>query len=372
MRRLLTVRGRKPAMQLDSDADVYLRGVSKSYGNVLAVRDLTLAIPRGVFFSLLGPSGCGKTTTLRLIAGFEQPSDGAVFIRGKDVTAVPPYRRDFAMVFQNFALFPHLSVAENVAFGLRMRRIGGAERTGRVKEALDLVKLAGYGERYPKQLSGGQQQRVALARAIIVRPAVLLLDEPLGALDKSLREDMQVELRQLQRKLGITTIFVTHDQEEALTLSDQVAVMRDGVIAQLGPPRALYERPTSAFVAGFLGASNFFAARVVARGVVEIAGQRMSIDGEHAIGASLRLAVRPEKIVLARIATISPAGDGLPAQIREIVYRGATTHLYLESAAGPIIAYLQNAAGDATRWQVGDGAACSWAEGSAVVLEDQA
>ena len=226
-------------MQTESDADVYLGGVSKSYGSVPAVRDLTLAIPRGVFFSLLGPSGCGKTTTLRLIAGFEQPSAGAVFIRGADVTAVPPYRRDFAMVFQNFALFPHLSVAENVAFGLRMRRIAGSERAGRVKEALDLVKLAGYGERYPKQLSGGQQQRVALARAIIVRPAVLLLDEPLGALDKSLREDMQVELRQLQRKLGITTVFVTHDQEEALTLSDQVAVMRDGVIEQLGPPRAL-------------------------------------------------------------------------------------------------------------------------------------
>src|SRR5258707_4902189 len=176
-------------MQSDSEADVYLRGVSKSYGSVAAVRDLTLAIPRGVFFSLLGPSGCGKTTTLRLIAGFEQPSDGAVFIRGKDVTAVPPYRRDFAMVFQNFALFPHLSVAENVAFGLRMRRIGGAERTGRVKEALDLVKLAGYGERYPKQLSGGQQQRVALARAILVPPAVLLLHQPLGALRKSFRQD---------------------------------------------------------------------------------------------------------------------------------------------------------------------------------------
>jgi ABC-type Fe3+/spermidine/putrescine transport system ATPase subunit len=200
-------------MPADSDADVYLRGVSKTYGSVPAVRDLTLAIPRGVFFSLLGPSGCGKTTTLRLIAGFEQPSAGAVFIRGTEVTAVPPYRRDFAMVFQNFALFPHLSVADNVAFGLRMRRIGGTERAGRVKEALELVKLAGYGERYPKQLSGGQQQRVALARAIVVRPAVLLLDEPLGALDKSLREDMQVELRQLQRQLGITTVFVTHDQE---------------------------------------------------------------------------------------------------------------------------------------------------------------
>src|SRR6185437_3505758 len=215
-----------------NDIDVRLASVSKSYGSVPAIRDLDLTIARGVFFSLLGPSGCGKTTTLRLIAGFEQPSAGAVFIRNRDVTAVPPYRRDFAMVFQNFALFPHLSVAENVAFGLRMRRIGGVERASRVKEALDLVKLAGYGERYPKQLSGGQQQRVALARAILVRPAVLLLDEPLGALDKSLREEMQVELRQLQKTLGITAVFVTHDQEEALTMSDRVAVMRDGVIEQ--------------------------------------------------------------------------------------------------------------------------------------------
>jgi putative spermidine/putrescine transport system ATP-binding protein/spermidine/putrescine transport system ATP-binding protein len=350
-----------------SETDVQLSGVSKSYGNVLAVRDLDLAIPRGVFFSLLGPSGCGKTTTLRLIAGFEQASVGAVFIRGRDVTAVPPYRRDFAMVFQNFALFPHLSVAENVAFGLRMRRVAAAERVSRVKEALDLVKLAGYGERYPKQLSGGQQQRVALARAVIVRPAVLLLDEPLGALDKSLREDMQVELRQLQRKLGITTVFVTHDQEEALTLSDHVAVMRDGVIEQLGAPRALYERPANEFVAGFLGASNFFDARVMGEGVVEIAGHRAAIEGDHALGAALRLAVRPEKITLSRSFT----NGGLRARISEIVYRGANTHLYLQSAAGPLIAYLQNAAAEAVPWQVGDEAACSWAAGSAVVLKTQ-
>jgi spermidine/putrescine ABC transporter ATP-binding subunit len=354
-------------MQSDSEADVYLRGVSKSYGSVAAVRDLTLAIPRGVFFSLLGPSGCGKTTTLRLIAGFEQPSVGAVFIRGADVTAVPPYRRDFAMVFQNFALFPHLSVAENVAFGLRMRRIAGAKRAERVKEALDLVKLSGYGERYPKQLSGGQQQRVALARAIIVRPAVLLLDEPLGALDKSLREEMQVELRQLQRKLGITTVFVTHDQEEALTLSDQVAVMRDGVIEQLGPPRALYETPTTEFVAGFLGASNFFDATVVERGIVEIARQRAAIEGDHPVGASLRLAIRPEKIALSRV----PSGEGLRARIREIVYRGANTHLYLESAAGPVIAYLQNVGSEATPWQVDDIVTCGWAPTSTVVLESR-
>jgi spermidine/putrescine ABC transporter ATP-binding subunit len=352
-----------------SDIDVRLAAVSKSYGSVPAIRALDLTIPRGVFFSLLGPSGCGKTTTLRLIAGFEQPSAGAVFIRNRDVTSVPPYRRDFAMVFQNFALFPHLSVAENVAFGLRMRRIGGAERASRVTEALALVKLAGYGERYPKQLSGGQQQRVALARAIIVRPAVLLLDEPLGALDKSLREDMQVELRQLQRTLGITTVFVTHDQEEALTLSDQVAVMRDGVIEQRGAPRALYERPATAFVAGFLGASNFFAGMVVGRDngatIVEIADWRLPIAVDLPTGTAIRLVVRPEKIGLAS----SSEACGLPARLREIVYRGATTHLYLESAAGPVIAYLQNVAPDAAAWRIGDEVKCSWAPSSAVVLE---
>src|SRR5919199_76955 len=239
-----------------SATDVRFERVSKRYGRAVAVRSLTLDIPRGLFFSLLGPSGCGKTTTLRLIAGFEQPNEGDVFIRGRQVTNVPPYRRDFAMVFQNFALFPHLSVADNVAFGLKMLRVATAERATQVREALALVKLEGFADRYPKQLSGGQQQRVAIARAVVMKPAVLLLDEPLGALDKNLREAMQVELRALQRQLGITTVFVTHDQEEALTMSDRIAVMRDGLIEQIGAPREVYERPTTEFVATFLGASN--------------------------------------------------------------------------------------------------------------------
>ncbi len=343
--------------------DVCLAGVRKSYGAVLAVRDLDLAIARGVFFSLLGPSGCGKTTTLRLIAGFELPSAGTVRIRGRDVTAVPPYRRDFSMVFQSFALFPHLSVADNVAFGLRMRRIGRAERALRVAEALRLVKLDGFAERYPKQLSGGQQQRVALARAIIVRPAVLLLDEPLGALDKALREEMQVELRQLQRTLGITTVFVTHDQEEALTLSDEVAVMRDGVIEQRGAPRTLYERPATEFVAGFLGASNFFDASVLAPDLVAIGPVRLPLAVPAPVGAALRLAVRPEKVRLA-----AAGGDGLPARIREIVYRGATTQIFLDSPCGPISAYIQNASPETAAWTIGDEVACAWAPESAVVL----
>jgi putative spermidine/putrescine transport system ATP-binding protein/spermidine/putrescine transport system ATP-binding protein len=239
------------------DADVRLDRVRKTFGAVIAVNDVTLDIERGTIFSLLGPSGCGKTTTLRLIAGFEQPSAGEVYIRGKRVTSIAPYRRDFSMVFQSYALFPHLSVAENVAFGLRMRRVPRAERGAAIKEALELVKLGALADRYPRQLSGGQQQRVALARAIVVKPAVLLLDEPLGALDKMLREEMQVELRDLQQRLGITAVFVTHDQEEALTLSDRVAVMRGGVIEQIGAPREIYDRPVSEFVAGFLGASNF-------------------------------------------------------------------------------------------------------------------
>ena len=248
-----------------SEADVRLDKVRKSFGAVVAVNDVTLDIERGTIFSLLGPSGCGKTTTLRLIAGFEQPSAGEVYIRGQRVTSIAPYRRDFSMVFQSYALFPHLNVAENVAFGLRMRRVPRSERGAAVKEALELVKLGALADRYPRQLSGGQQQRVALARAIVVKPAVLLLDEPLGALDKMLREEMQVELRDLQQRLDITAVFVTHDQEEALTLSDRVAVMRGGVIEQVGAPREIYDRPVSEFVAGFLGASNFLDGSVVAR-----------------------------------------------------------------------------------------------------------
>src|SRR5438552_8504852 len=218
-------------------ADVRLDKVCKTFGTVTAVNKVTLDIERGTIFSLLGPSGCGKTTTLRLIAGFEQPSAGEVYIRGQRVTAIAPYRRDFSMVFQSYALFPHLNVAENVAFGLRMRRVPRGERGTAVAEALDLVKLGALAERYPLQLAGGLQQRVALARPIAIKPAVLLLDEPLGALDKMLREEMQVELRQLQQRLGITAVFVTHDQEEALTLSDRVAVMRNGIIEQIGAPR---------------------------------------------------------------------------------------------------------------------------------------
>ena len=349
--------------------DVRLDRVRKSFGAALAVKDVTVDIDRGTIFSLLGPSGCGKTTTLRLIAGFEQPDTGDVYIRGQRVTAVPPYRRDFSMVFQSYALFPHLSVAENVAFGLRMRRIPSAQRAAAVRSALELVKLEAHADRYPRQLSGGQQQRVALARSIVVKPAVLLLDEPLGALDKMLREEMQVELRSLQQRLGITAVFVTHDQEEALTLSDRIAVMRGGVIEQIGAPREIYDRPRSEFVAGFLGASNFLDGRIVARNaetaVVETSAGQVPVKAEAAaIGDKVRIAIRPERVLL------GPAnGDGLPARIREIVYRGPATHFYMDSAAGPLLSYRQNASVD--EWSVGDEVRCAWDAASAVVVEPE-
>jgi putative spermidine/putrescine transport system ATP-binding protein/spermidine/putrescine transport system ATP-binding protein len=352
-----------------SRADVRLDNVRKSFGAVVAVNDVTLDIERGTIFSLLGPSGCGKTTTLRLIAGFEQPSAGEVYIRGQRVTSVAPYRRDFSMVFQSYALFPHLNVAENVAFGLRMRRVPRDERGAAVKGALELVKLGAFADRYPRQLSGGQQQRVALARAIVVKPAVLLLDEPLGALDKMLREEMQVELRDLQQRLGITAVFVTHDQEEALTLSDRVAVMRGGVIEQVGAPREIYDRPVNEFVAGFLGASNFLDGCVVSRedgvALVETAGGRVRVVAASApVGAKVRLAVRPERVRMNR-----PGGDGLSAQVRSIVYRGAVTHYYMDGAGGSLLAYAQNAA--AGDWEVGDDVRCAWdAEGGVLVAPE--
>jgi spermidine/putrescine ABC transporter ATP-binding subunit len=349
-----------------ADLDVRLESVRKAFGAVVAVHDVSLGIARGSIFSLLGPSGCGKTTTLRLIAGFEQPDAGEVYIRGQRVTGVPPYRRDFSMVFQSYALFPHLSVTENVAFGLRMRRVPRAQRAAAVKEALELVKLGAVADRHPGQLSGGQQQRVALARAIVVKPAVLLLDEPLGALDKMLREEMQVELRSLQQRLGITAVFVTHDQEEALTLSDRVAVMRNGVIEQIGVPREIYDRPSNAFVAAFLGASNFLDGTLAAAAdggmVVETpAGRVPVVAGAGAAGTRVRLAVRPE-----RVRVESAGGSGLPARIRDVVYRGPVTHFYLDSAAGPLLCYRQNAGGE--DWRVGEEVRCAWDVESGVIL----
>ncbi len=291
--------------------DIRLENVTKSFDDVVAVDDLSLTIEQGQFFALLGPSGCGKTTTLRMIGGFEEPSSGTILLGDRDVTGLPPYRRDVNTVFQSYALFPHLSIYENVAFGLRRKGVKGDELKRRVGEALELVDLGDLGRRKPRQLSGGQQQRVALARALVNRPKVLLLDEPLGALDLKLRKQMQLELKGIQHEVGITFVHVTHDQEEAMTMADTIAVMHTGKIEQLGSPTELYERPQTAFVAGFLGVSNLLPGSLNGDGVVRLdGGGDVRVPASALAGRSGRLAVgiRPEKL---RLAAAGAAGaDG--------------------------------------------------------------
>lgn len=283
---------------------VELSGVTKTFGEIVAVEGMTLAIQDGEFFSLLGPSGCGKTTTLRMIAGFEQPTVGEVFIKGQAMAQIPAYRRPVNTVFQNYALFPHMTVAQNVAFGLEMKKVRKPEIQRRVNEVLDLVQLPGMGERKPKQLSGGQQQRVALARALVNKPEVLLLDEPLGALDLKLRKAMQLELKQIQSEVGITFIYVTHDQEEALTMSDRIAVMSQGLVQQVGRPRDIYEHPNNRFVADFIGETNFVDGVVADLGeLIRVTAGEVLMMGSangQAIerGQKVTLAIRPEKINL--------------------------------------------------------------------------
>jgi len=303
--------------------DVKLVGVSKTFGVTWAVRDLTLQVEQGIFYSLLGPSGCGKTTTLRLIAGFEQPTAGQVLIRGIDVAGLPPYRRDVNTVFQSYALFPHMSVADNIAYGLRQRHVSRSEIRRRVDQALEMVRLTGAKERRPAELSGGQQQRVALARALINRPTVLLLDEPLSALDLKLRKEMQSELKALQHTVGITFIYVTHDQEDAITLSNRIAVMNAGQLEQEGTPTEVYERPQTRFVADFIGLTNFIAGTVhesftdrsggassqavaVSTSIGEIicGGQQPQV----ASGERVTLTLRPEKLQVLAVDTPAP-GD---------------------------------------------------------------
>ncbi|PJR09091.1 ABC transporter ATP-binding protein [Sinorhizobium meliloti] len=350
-------------------SDVRFVSVEKKFGAATALHSLDLDIERGTLFALLGPSGCGKTTTLRLIAGFEQPTKGHVYIRGKDVTGVPPYRRSFGMVFQNFALFPHLSVAENVAFGLQMRGVGKDEIGKKVAAVLDLVALGKFAERYPRQLSGGQQQRVALARAVVFEPDVLLLDEPLSALDKMLREQMQVEIRQLQRRLGMTTVFVTHDQEEALTMSDRVAVMNHGRIQQAGAPKEIYDRPRTEFVATFLGASNILQGQVRGRdgddAVVDLAGNLVPVPGIAAADGLVRFALRPEKI------TLNPESN-VRASVKDVIYRGAQTFLYLDMNGMALNAVLQNAGAEPVAVDAGASVGLSWDKASMIALEEPA
>lgn len=289
-------------------ADILLAHVTKRFGGVTAVDDLLLEVKRGEFFSLLGPSGCGKTTTLRMIGGFEDPTEGKVHLGGTDVTATPPYHRDVNTVFQSYALFPHLTVFENVAFGLRRRGVGKDETRQRVREVLALVDLPLFEKRKPNQLSGGQQQRVALARALVNRPRVLLLDEPMGALDAKLRKQMQLELKRIQRDVGITFLYVTHDQDEAMSMSDRLAVMRGGRAEDVGPPARVYDRPATEFVASFLGASNLIDARVtrIDKDIAQLAtadGLELFVArerlGTFTISDSVKVGIRPEKVRLA-------------------------------------------------------------------------
>jgi putative spermidine/putrescine transport system ATP-binding protein len=290
-------------------ADVSCAGIRKTYGDVVAVDDVDLTVGDGEFFTLLGPSGSGKTTTLRIIAGFERPDTGRVTLGGADITQLPPYLRDVNTVFQDYALFPHMTVAENVGYGLKVKGVPRSERTAQVAEVLRMVRLDGYGDRKPVQLSGGQRQRVALARSIVNQPKVLLLDEPLGALDLKLRQEMQVFLKALQRDLGMTFLYVTHDQEEALTMSDHVAVFNEGRIEQVGTPNDVYERPATEFVAGFVGTSN----------ILERAGRRFS--------------VRPERVEL--------NGHGEPGTIADIVFVGAFTRILVDTDAGDRITVVR-------------------------------
>ncbi|HEV8228250.1 MAG TPA: ABC transporter ATP-binding protein [Methylomirabilota bacterium] len=316
-----------------ANAVVELKGCTRDYGGVRAVDAMDLVIFEGEFLSLLGPSGCGKTTTLNLIAGFVEPTAGRIVIDGEDVTGLPAHLRGLGVVFQSYALFPHLSVFENVAFGLRERRTSSAEIVRRVGEALELVQLDRQGGQRPAELSGGMQQRVALARALVYRPRVLLLDEPLAALDKKLREEMRDELRAIQRSVGITTVFVTHDQAEALGLSDRIAVMSRGRIEQLGAPREIYERPASRFVADFIGASTVLRGRAVAEDRVALSPDltiRVSGGGLLRVGDQIELAIRPERVRLA-----AAAGEGTAeARIEGLVYQGALTEVSARLADG--------------------------------------
>jgi spermidine/putrescine transport system ATP-binding protein len=322
---------------------VELRSVSKRFPGVAgepvaAVNQVTLQIRDGEFFSMLGPSGCGKTTSLRMIAGFELPTEGEVYLHGRPMGQTPPYQRPVNTVFQNYALFPHMTIGENVGFGLEMQRVGKAEREARVKQALEMVRLPGYEQRRPKQMSGGQQQRVALARALVNRPEVLLLDEPLGALDLKLRKEMQLELKTLQREVGITFIYVTHDQEEALTMSDRIAVMSGGVVRQVGLASEIYEEPNSRFVADFIGETNFVegTVRAVRGAEAEFEAGGLTFAAMAAAGVApgekATLAVRPERIQLSQTRPDGP--NAFAGEVRESIYIGTDTRYLVDIAPG--------------------------------------
>jgi len=362
---------------MNDESFISIRNLSKHFGNVRAVDEVSVDIRRGEFFALLGPSGCGKTTLLRLLAGFEVPTGGEIFIDGQSVASIPPHERPVNMVFQSFAIFPHLTVAQNIAFGLRKDKLPKQQKDKMVDEALEMIAMPGYGSRRANELSGGQLQRVALARALIKKPKVLLLDEPLGSLDKKLREQMQLELRDLQREVGITFVFVTHDQEEALTMSDRVAVMSDGRALEIDAPAILYEQPKSPFCADFLGNMNFFKgtikkigdgeATVNAEGMESLVSKGPNMD--FSAGNDILAAVRPENIV---VSFEKPEGGNIVrGKVRASAFLGDRAHVYIkiEGRSEPILTAMPNLGGRASR--MGDEEQevwLSWADESVVLL----
>jgi spermidine/putrescine transport system ATP-binding protein len=359
-------RAASPAVAL-RPADVRLVDVTKRFDDVVAVDRLSLEIESGSFFALLGPSGCGKTTTLRMIGGFEQPTEGAVYLGDREVSGLPAYKRDVNTVFQSYALFPHLSVFENVAFGLRRRAVRGRELDGRVREMLRIVGLEGMERRKPRQLSGGQQQRVALARALVNSPKVLLLDEPLGALDLKLRKQMQLELKGIQHEIGITFVHVTHDQEEAMTMADRIAVMNRGRIEQLGTPTELYEAPATAFVAGFLGVSNLIPGTVSGSDTVRLRhGPEVRVRPEALAGrrGEVAVGIRPEKIELG-----AGQANALDGTVVEQAYVGVATQYIVDTDCGRLTVYRQNAAPGLDAASPGTRLTLSWSRESTFVVD---
>ncbi len=356
---------------------IVIDAVTKMFGDFCAVDDVSFTIREGEFFTMLGPSGCGKTTTLRMIAGFEEPTNGRILLQGRDVTYVPPARRNVNMVFQAYALFPHMTVWDNIAFGLQIKKVSRQETKERVEEAIRTVRLENFEKRKPGQLSGGQQQRVALARALVNRPAALLLDEPLGALDLKLRKELQLELKHLQTQTQTTFVYVTHDQEEALTMSDRIAVMKDGIVEQIAAPRELYERPATPFVAGFIGVSNLIHVRVDRRdgnmAVMDLGdGERIVATDSASTGAGeLEVTVRPEKIKFAAGEVAASTVSSVSGVINEVVYLGSMTQLTVELRTGEhlVVHRLNDEGTDPT---VGERVVLHWAADHSYVIGGRA
>lgn len=352
---------------MSSASDVRLESVVKRFDGVTAVDGISLEIPSGSFFALLGPSGCGKTTTLRMIGGFEEPDEGSIYLGDRDVVGLPPHKRDVNTVFQSYALFPHLTVFENIAFGLRRQGVENADVRRRAEETMELVDVSGLAKRKPRQLSGGQQQRVALARALVNRPRVLLLDEPLGALDLKLRKQLQLELKRVQHEVGITFVHVTHDQEEAMTMADTIAVMHRGRVEQLGEPAELYERPRTEFVAGFLGVSNLLRGSVIGPDRVRIdAGDELTVALGGRTG-TIAVGVRPEKL---RLGPPDEGENTLSGTVKETAYVGVATQYIVGTGAGDLVVYAQNTDGSRPL-ATGSVAQLSWSPECTFVVDHQ-